>query len=101
MRKFMLLTAVMSVAIIASGQNPEENNIKNLLRSETEAYFRRDLEAWKPLWVHDTQVNRNFISRYGFFTNNGWDSIAALRERVFKENPKPVPIQLKNDNYTI
>ena len=101
MRKFTLLTAVMSVAIIASGQNPEENNIKNLLRSETEAYFRRDLEAWKPLWVHDAQVNRNFISKNGSFTNNGWDSIAALRERVFKENPKPVPIQLKNDNYTI
>jgi len=101
MRKFTLLTAVMSVAIIACGQNAEENNIKNLLRSETEAYFRRDLEAWKPLWVHDTQVNRNFISKNGFFANNGWDSIAALRERAFKENPKPVPIQLKNDNYTI
>ena len=101
MRKFMLLTAVMSVAIIAYGQNEEENKIKNLLREETEVFYKRDLEAWKQLWVHDAQVNRNFISNYGLSSRVGWDSIAAARERAIQKDSKPVPIQLKNDNYTI
>ena len=82
MRKFTLLTAVMSVAIIAYGQNEEENKIKNLLREETEVFYKRDLEAWKQLWVHDAQVNRNFISNYGLSSRVGWDSIAAARERA-------------------
>ena len=101
MRKFTLLTAVMSVAIIAYGQNEEENKIKNLLREETEVFYKRDLEAWKQLWVHDAQVNRNFISNYGLSSRVGWDSIAAARERAIQKDSKPVPIQLKNDNYTI
>ena len=101
MRKFTLLTAIMFLAIIACGQNPEENNIKNVLRAETEALYKRDLEAWKQLWVHDAQANRNFISSYGMSSRAGWDSIAAARERAIQKDPKPVPIQLKNDNYTI
>lgn len=100
MRKFTISTAFILIAFIAYAQN-DETAIKNVLRTETETYYKRDLQAWKSLWVQDAQVNRNFISKYGMFTNNGWDSIAALRERMFKENPKPIPIQLKNANYTI
>jgi tetratricopeptide (TPR) repeat protein len=100
MRKFTISTAFIFITFIAYAQT-EDAAIKNVLKMETESYFKRDLQTWTSLWVHDGQVNRNFISRFGLFTNNGWDSIAALRERMFKEDPKPVPIQLKNTNYTI
>ena len=101
MRKFTLLTAVMSVAIIANGQHQEENNIKNVLKAETEAFFKRDLETWKSLWVQDEKVNRNIVSKFYFFSNSGWDSVLAFRERAFKQSPAPVPIEYKTENYTI
>jgi hypothetical protein len=68
---------------------------------ETEAYFKRDIVAWKSSWVQDSRVNRNFISRYGMYTNTGCDSIVALRERMFKNEPDPVVINQKTDNYSI
>jgi len=101
MKRITILSALLFLVFMAFGQNAEDSNIKQALRSETEAYFNRDIAAWKALWVHDAQVNRNFISRYGMDTNTGWDSIAALRERMFKQDPNPVAVQYKTNNYTI
>jgi tetratricopeptide (TPR) repeat protein len=100
MKKLTMSAALLVLSFIALAQN-EETAIKNVLKLETETYYKHDLQKWKSLWVQDAQVNRNFISKYGLFTNNGWDSIVALREKMFKQNPAPVPIQFKNYNYTI
>jgi tetratricopeptide (TPR) repeat protein len=100
MRKFAISTALIFIALIGNAQNGDAA-IKRVLKAETESYYKRDLQTWTSLWVHDAQVGRKFISRYGLYANDGWDSIVALRARMFKEKPDPVPIQLKQYNYTI
>lgn len=100
MIKFAISTAFIFLVFIGYAQN-EDTAIKNVLKTETETYFKKDIQKWKSLWVQDGQVNRSFISKFGLYTNNGWDSIAALRERMFKMNPEPIPIKLSNTNYTI
>ena len=88
------------MAFLVYAQN-DDVAIKKVIKAETESYFKRDLKTWSSVWVHDAQVNRKFISRYGLYANDGWDSIAALRERMFREKPDPIPIQLKQANYII
>jgi tetratricopeptide (TPR) repeat protein len=101
MRKFTILTAFLCSGFMAFSQNAEDEAIKKVIRAETEAYFKRDLEAWKATWLHDPKINRTFIYSNSYTSSAGWDSAQAELERNFRQYPDPVPLQISNENYNI
>lgn len=72
-----------------------------MVRTETEAYFNRNLEAWKTAWQHDPKIRRTFISGNGVSTTAGWDSAQAEMERSFKQYPDATPVQITTENSTL
>ena len=40
----------------AISQNADEQAIKKALEEETEAFYRRDFDAWKSYWIKDDKV---------------------------------------------
>ena len=101
MKKAIILTAFTSIMLIASGQSPEEENIKKVVRMETESYFNKDLEAWSSTWKQDAKLSRIFISNYGYSALVGWDSAKALMENYFSHSSEPRQAQINTENYTI
>lgn len=101
MRKFTILTGLLCLGFFAFAQNAEEEAIKKVVRTETEAYFRRDLEALKAAWQHDPKIKRIFIFSNAYSTAVGWDSAQAELERDFRQSPNVIPVQVGNENYSI
>jgi TolA-binding protein len=101
MKKFTILTALVCLSFISFAQS-EEDAIKKVVQSETEAYYRRDIQGWKDAWLHDAQIRRTFISTTGgYSTFQGWDSTEAAQERDFKQYATPIPVQIKTANYIV
>jgi tetratricopeptide (TPR) repeat protein len=101
MKRFAILIAASCIAPLAFGQNAEEEAIKKVVRAETEAYFKRDLNAWQAAWQHDSKIKRTFIFSNGFSSSTGWDSAQAQLEREFQQSPNPMPVQINTENFNL
>ena len=101
MKKLTILTALLGLISTVYSQTTDEEGIKRAVRTETESYFNRDLEAWKATWTRNIRTSRTFISKYGHDTEPNWDSSLAHVEVQFKQSPKAQQMQISTANYTI
>lgn len=72
----------------------EKNAILETLNNETKAAFRRDYEAWKENWVHDSDITKIYIdfSDSTFSESVGWNEISNYVQIFIKEHPEPEPV---------
>lgn len=101
MKKLTILTVVLCLFGTVYSQNADEENIKKVVRAETESYFNRDLQAWKAAWAKNANTNRTFISKYGYDNESKWDTSVARIEAQFKQSPAPQPMEISTSNYNI
>jgi tetratricopeptide (TPR) repeat protein len=100
MKKFTMLTALICISCLSFAQTADEENIKKMIDAQTEAIKANNADAWKAFWVQDAKTSTTFISRNGYNTRMGWDSLKASIERNF-QNPLPAGTQVKSENYNI
>src|SRR5215204_5449447 len=98
MRKFIAIIMLVGLSGVAISQN-EDENIKNALQVQRDAYAKQDYEAWKTTWLQSPSATSVFVSPYNYFSTKGWDSLNARAARDFK-NPLTYS-DTKYENYSI
>ena len=97
-QRFALAIACVLFAMPTSAQ---DDDIKQVVIKQADAYFKKDAEAWKSMWLKDPNVSRSFVSTFAYSYAAGWDSVTTRQLREFKQNPKPDSVQIKRDSFSI
>jgi hypothetical protein len=95
-QRFALAIACVLFAMPTSAQ---DDDIKQVVIKQADAYFKKDAEAWKSMWLKDPNVSRSFVSTFAYSYAAGWDSVTTRQLREFKQNPKPDSVQIKRDSF--
>lgn len=102
MRKLIILFPFICIALLAFGQNKDEESIKKAIQAKMDAYQKGDLEGRKAAWQHDANASTTFVSNDGYFTTRSWDSLAKMMDQDLKQNPNPASqVQVKLENFSI
>ena len=81
-------------------QSADLDEIKRVIREETESYYRRDADAWKGTWVQDSSAIRTFITSGSYSVALGWDRFGpGTLELIRKATPQVV--QVDRTNYVV
>lgn len=87
--------AIALLASLAGGarlpaQESDVDAIKRVVRSETDAYFRRDSAAWKTYHIRDSTAVAMGIGSGGARVSLGWDAWGPAVIAEMKKNPQPI-----------
>ena len=99
MRKHAILAMLTCSFVFAYAQKADDA-IKKTLQAEVDAIVAKNVENWKKTWVHSADVQTTSVSRFGYSTRKGWDSVAARVDRDLKDpnNMNFTRAQLSNIN---
>jgi tetratricopeptide (TPR) repeat protein len=92
-----VVTSLLTITVRA--QSADEDAIKKALQAETEAFLRRDSNAYKALWIQDPKVSRTFVTHGYTQAAIGAESANKGTFALMMENPAPVVASFKNDNF--
>jgi tetratricopeptide (TPR) repeat protein len=84
---------------ITLAQSQEEEALKAVVLGETDGYYNRDYDAWKATWLPGPNSSRSIIFNSTFVHQVGWEQIEPEMLKDFKDNPKPLPVVIKYDNF--
>ena len=82
-------------------QNAEADEVKRVIREETESYYRRDADAWKGTWVNDSSAIRTFITSGSYSVSLGWDRFGPGTLESLRKDPTPQAVQVDRTNYVL
>src|SRR5947208_1205285 len=82
-------------------QNAETDEVKRVIREETESYYRRDADAWKGTWVQDSSAIRTFITSGSYSVALGWNKFGPATVESIKKDPTPQPVRVDRTNYEV
>jgi tetratricopeptide (TPR) repeat protein len=82
-------------------QNAETDEVKRVIRAETESYYRRDAEAWMNTWVQDSTAIRTFITSGSYSVALGWDKFGPSTVESIRKDSKPQVVQVDRSNYLV
>lgn len=104
MKSFLALLALLLTGLPAAAQHgshtADEEAIKKVVRAETKAYFDRDVESWRDVWLHDERTSRT-IGQINPSTQRGWEAIESAIQRTMERSPDPIPVERKEENFVI
>ena len=82
-------------------QNAEADEVKRVIREETESYYRRDADAWKGTWVNDSSAIRTFITSGSYSVQLGWEKFGPGTVASIRKDPTPQPVRIDRTNYVV
>lgn len=94
------------LAVLAPGrsllaQSAEADEVKRVIREETESYYRRDADAWKGTWVNDSSAIRTFITSGSYSVALGWEKFGPGTVETLRKDPTPQAVQVDRTNYAL
>src|SRR5829696_6140197 len=102
----VLPTAAAVLVFLASGQplraqSAETDEIKRVIRAETESYYRRDADAWMNTWVQDSTAIRTFITSASYSVALGWEKFGPSTVASIRKDSTPQVVQVDRSNYLV
>ena len=82
-------------------RNAEADEVKRVIREETESYYRRDADAWKGTWVQDSTAIRTFITSGSYSVALGWDKFGPATVESIRKDPAPQVVKVDRTNYVL
>ena len=82
-------------------QNADVDEVKRVIRAETETYYRRDAEGWKRTWVLDSTAIRTFITSASYSVALGWDRFGSGTVESLRKDSTPQAVQIDRSNYVV
>ena len=96
------LTMLAPFAVVpVQAQTAENDAIKAVIRTETEAFYSRNADAWQATYVHDSTAARTVAQSWNYSSDTGWEKFGPGTVDFIKQNPTPVPIKLQTSNYAL
>lgn len=101
-----LSIAAALLALLGAGrplraQSAEIDEVKRVIRAETETYYRRDAEGWKRTWVQDSTAIRTFITSGSYSVALGWEKFGPGTVATLRQDPTPQVVQIERTNYVV
>ncbi|PYP76543.1 MAG: hypothetical protein DMD35_18345 [Gemmatimonadetes bacterium] len=82
-------------------QSADVDEVKRVIREETESYYRRDADAWMGTWVMDSSAIRTFITGSSYSVARGWDTFGPGTVADIRKEPTPQPVRVDRSNYEV
>ena len=102
MKTLLLVTALLLSSVVCGLAQADNDAIKQVLRSETEGFFKRDKAEWSNAWAHTPYIH--FAANlYGgdFMLVKGWNKLEKQFASQFKSAKVSDKVTVQNSNYTI
>jgi hypothetical protein len=101
-----LTTAAAMLVLLGAGrtlpaQSADIDEVKRVIREETESYYRRDADAWMGTWVQDSTAIRTFITSSSYSVARGWDTFGPGTVASLRREPTPQPERVAWSNYVM
>jgi hypothetical protein len=101
-----LTTAAAMLVLLGAGrtlpaQSADIDEVKRIIREETESYYRRDADAWMGTWVNDSSAIRTFITGSSYSVARGWDTFGPGTVASIRKDPTPQPERVTWSNYVM
>ena len=80
-------------------QSADLDEVRRVIRAETETYYRRDAEGWKRTWVQDSTAIRTFITSGSYSVALGWDRFGPGTVESLRKDPTPQAAQVTWSNF--
>ncbi len=100
--RLLAITVSIAAALLPGplllAQSADADEVRRVLRAETETYYARDTTGWKGTWINDSTAIRTFITSGSYSVALGWNSfgpstIASIRGTA------PQKVQIDRTNY--
>jgi hypothetical protein len=86
-RRFPIALFILATLLrgpLLAAQSADVDDVKRVIRAETETYYQRDTTGWKNTWINDSTAIRTFITSSSYSVALGWDrfgpsTIASIR----------------------
>ena len=82
-------------------QNADVDEVRRVIRAETETYYARDAEGWKRTWVQDSTAIRTFITSGSYSVALGWEKFGPSTVASISKDPTPQVVQVERSNYVV
>jgi tetratricopeptide (TPR) repeat protein len=82
-------------------QDAEEDALKAIIKSETMGFYGRNADVWQSAWLQDAKATRTIVANNNYGAVTGWENFGPDVVKNIKENPKPIPVEIANDNFLI
>jgi tetratricopeptide (TPR) repeat protein len=81
-------------------QGTDVDDVKRVIRAETETYYQRDTTGWKHTWINDSSAIRTFITGSSYSVALGWDRFGPSTVASITNVP-PQAVQIDRTNYVV
>lgn len=95
------LLAVLGTGRSLLAQSAEADEVKRVIREETESYYRRDADVWKGTWVNDSSAIRTFITSGSYSVALGWEKFGPGTVETLRKDPTPQAVRVDRTNYVV
>jgi tetratricopeptide (TPR) repeat protein len=100
-----LLATITLVASLAGGrllsaQAADADEVKRVIKAETDTYYQRDAEGWTRTWINDSTAIRTFITSGSYSVALGWDRFGPSTVADIKRSA-PVTVHVDRTNYVL
>jgi hypothetical protein len=96
----LAILAVTIGARLLAAQSADADDVKRVIRAETETYYQRDAEGWKRTWVQDSSAIRTFITSGSYSVAVGWDNFGPATVASIR-NAAPQTVRVDRSNYVL
>ncbi|HEX7978073.1 MAG TPA: tetratricopeptide repeat protein [Gemmatimonadaceae bacterium] len=81
-------------------QSADVDDVKRVIRAETETYYQRDTTGWKNTWINDSTAIRTFITSGSYSVALGWDKFGPSTIASIRNTP-PEAVKIDRTNYVV
>jgi tetratricopeptide (TPR) repeat protein len=93
-----ILCLIIFIANLSNAQSKQEDDIMKVIKTENVAHFNRDTITLKSVWLHNDDIQRTFITKWGFLDMRGWDKMKKSIEKLTTDNDRKLPPAVKFEN---
>jgi tetratricopeptide (TPR) repeat protein len=86
---------------ILAQQDSDVQAVKRVPLDESEAFFRRDLTAFKRAWVEDSSAVVTYVDSRSASVNSGWERMGPEITELMRSYPAPVSVKLAHSNHRV
>ena len=90
-----------STPMATYAQDVHEEAVKIVIRAETDAWMRRDADAWQAVWVQSDKASRTLVTKEKLEDAVGWTNFGPAVIKDLKENPGDEIREFRHYNYSI
>lgn len=94
-----LFAAVLHAPLLLA-QSADVDDVKRVIRAETETYYQRDTTGWKRTWIQDSSAIRTFITGSSYSVALGWDRFGPSTVASIT-NTAPEAVRIDRTNYVV